>query len=117
MNHSIARQEKLITREELYKQVWETPMSRLGKEYGLTDNGLRKICDRLNVPYPPRGYWAKKAAGQKVVTYKLLPPKEGRPTGAYIRPTLPQEVMPPEVKEAVAAVRPRILRYGCRRNW
>lgn len=34
--------EKLVTREELYKQVWETPMSRLGKEYGLTDNGLRK---------------------------------------------------------------------------
>lgn len=109
MNYSLARQQKLITREELYKQVWETPMSRLGKEYGLTDNGLRKICDRLNVPYPPRGYWAKKAAGQKVVTYKLPTQQEGKPTGAYIRPTVPQEVMPPEVKEAVAAVRAKNL--------
>jgi hypothetical protein len=60
MDHSITRQQKLITREELYKQVWETPMSRLGKEYGLTDNGLRKICARLNVPCPPRGYrWCR----------------------------------------------------------
>ncbi len=96
---------KLVTREELYKQVWETPMSKLGKEYGLTDNGLRKICDRLNVPYPPRGYWAKKAAGQKVATYKLPAHKEGTPKDSYIRPTPPQELMPPEVKEAVAAAK------------
>ena len=99
------RTETFVTREELYKQVWETPMSRLGKEYGLTDNGLRKICDRLNIPYPPRGHWAKKAAGQKVVTYKLPPRKEDTPKGAHIRPTPPQELMPPELKEAVAAVR------------
>jgi hypothetical protein len=99
------KENKLVALEQLYKQVWETPISRLGKEYGLTDNGLRKICDKLDVPYPPRGYWAKKAAGQKIITYKLPPPKEGKPTGAYIRPTQPQELMPPEVKEAVAAVR------------
>ena len=53
-----------ISREQLYKQVWETPMSRLGVQYGISGNGLAKICDRLSVPYPPRGYWARKAAGQ-----------------------------------------------------
>ena len=34
-------------------------MLRLGKRYGISGNGLKKICDRLQVPYPPLGYWAK----------------------------------------------------------
>jgi hypothetical protein len=44
-----------ISREELYRQVWATPMSRLGMQYSISGNGLKKICVRLNVPYPPRG--------------------------------------------------------------
>lgn len=55
----------MVSREDLYQQVWQTPMSRLAAEYGISGNGLAKICDRLAVPYPPRGYWAKKAAGKK----------------------------------------------------
>lgn len=54
-----------IKRTELYKQVWQTPMSSLCKQFGLTDNGLRKICKVLLVPVPDRGYWAKVAHGQK----------------------------------------------------
>lgn len=33
-------------------------MSRLSERFGLSGNGLAKICRRLDVPYPPRGYWA-----------------------------------------------------------
>ena len=29
-----------------------------GKDFGLSDNGLAKIC-KLAVAKPPRGYWAK----------------------------------------------------------
>ena len=50
-------------------------MSRLAAEYGISGNGIAKICDRLNIPYPPRGHWAKKAAGQKVVQYRLPEPR------------------------------------------
>jgi hypothetical protein len=32
----------------------------------LSDNGLRKVCKRLNVPVPARGYWAKVEAGHRV---------------------------------------------------
>ena len=49
-----------LSREELYALVWATPMSRLAIQYGLSGNGLAKICRRLDVPYPPRGYWARK---------------------------------------------------------
>lgn len=53
-----------IARDELYEKVWSTPMSRLCKAYQLSDNGLRKICIKMNVPFPPAGYWAKVQHGQ-----------------------------------------------------
>jgi hypothetical protein len=53
-----------LSREELYAAVWETPMSRLADQYGISDNGLAKICRREDIPYPPRGYWAKHAVGK-----------------------------------------------------
>jgi hypothetical protein len=57
---------KTISRLELYKRVWETPVTRLAKEYGLSDVGFAKICKKYNIPRPPRGYWAQKAAGQRM---------------------------------------------------
>lgn len=46
-----------LTREALYDLVWTTPLSTLAERWGLSRNGLAKICDRLLVPYPGRGYW------------------------------------------------------------
>lgn len=57
---------RAFTREELYALVWETPISRLAKSFGLSNVGLRKICKRHNIPTPPLGYWAKLAHGKKV---------------------------------------------------
>ncbi len=111
MNSEIPSKGKLVTREELYVQVWQTPMSKLAGQYGVSDSGLRKICDRLNVPYPARGYWAKKAAGYNVTTRKLPTQKENTPKGAYIRATSLNKKVRPEVKAAIAEMRlknPRI---------
>jgi hypothetical protein len=55
---------KKVSRRELYEQVWAVPMARLAKEYGLSDSGLAKICRKHNIPRPPRGFWARVAAGQ-----------------------------------------------------
>ncbi|MBL8880692.1 MAG: hypothetical protein JNG88_16385 [Phycisphaerales bacterium] len=52
------------TREQLYDEVWETPMRHLAIKYGLSDVGLAKLLIRLNVPRPPVGYWAKRSAGK-----------------------------------------------------
>lgn len=62
---------RTITRDELYWMVWETPMIRLAAEFGLSDNGLRKICRKLDIPCPPAGWWAKRAAGHRVSKIKL----------------------------------------------
>jgi len=57
-------QETVTDRETLYKQVWETPMLHLAKEYGISNVGLAKICRSHNIPRPGRGYWAKLAHGK-----------------------------------------------------
>jgi len=35
-----------LTRQELYDFVWSTPMTKLAKDFGLSDVGLAKICER-----------------------------------------------------------------------
>lgn len=52
-----------LTREQLYELVWSEPMQVIAPRLGLSDVGLKKVCNRLRVPTPGRGYWAKKAAG------------------------------------------------------
>lgn len=53
-------------RQKIFDEVWTTPVRTLAKGYGLSDVGLRKICVVLDVPLPPRGYWAKLAAGKSI---------------------------------------------------
>lgn len=54
-----------IDREDLYKRVWTEPVRKLAAQYGISDVGLSKICKKLNVPKPPRGYWAMIASGKQ----------------------------------------------------
>lgn len=56
----------VLTREELYEEVWSEPMATVAGKYGLSDVGLAKICRKLDVPVPWRGYWRKKQVGQTV---------------------------------------------------
>ncbi|GAA0535038.1 hypothetical protein [Pigmentiphaga daeguensis] len=48
-----------FAREDLFNQVWETPLSRLAEEIGVSDVALAKACRRAVIPLPGRGYWAK----------------------------------------------------------
>jgi hypothetical protein len=68
--------DRLWNRDELYEEVWTTPMKTLAKRYGLSDVGLAKTCRKLSIPLPGRGYWARKEAGQKVKRVALPPLKE-----------------------------------------
>ncbi len=103
-----ARKPATLTREELYAQVWTTPISHLAFQYGVSGNGLAKICGRLHVPYPPRGHWARKAAGKKVTQVPLPAIRQGTPAQATIRPSLPAPPppqTPPELLEALTVAR------------
>ncbi len=53
-----------ISREELFALIWERPATEVARELGISDVALGKLCRRLQVPKPPRGYWAKVQADQ-----------------------------------------------------
>ena len=67
-----------LLREDLYEQVWNIPMLRLAKEYGLSDVRLAKICRKMGIPLPGRGYWAKVGAGRVPPRPKLPSLKKGQ---------------------------------------
>lgn len=56
---------KTFSRKELYELVWQTPFTILSKKYNISDNGLRKTCVRMNIPYPKAGHWQKLKFGKK----------------------------------------------------
>ncbi len=60
------RQELRMDRAGLYEAVWSTPVATLAEQWGLSGLGLAKACHRIKLPLPPRGYWAKRSAGQRV---------------------------------------------------
>jgi len=53
-------------RTKLFNEVWSEPVTTVAERYGLSDNGLRKRCIKLQIPLPPVGYWAKVKAGVTV---------------------------------------------------
>jgi AcrR family transcriptional regulator len=66
-----------LSRDQLYAHVWSKPMSVLAREFGITGNALTKICNRVHVPYPSRGYWSKRAADQARLRIALPPAPTG----------------------------------------
>ncbi len=50
-------------RSELYEQVWKDPVRDVARSYGISDVWLAKICRKLSVPRPPRGYWLRMRNG------------------------------------------------------
>lgn len=53
-------------RQKLYEEVWEKPVVQVAIQYGVSDVAIHKICKSLQIPVPPRGYWAKLRAGEKL---------------------------------------------------
>jgi hypothetical protein len=60
-------------------------MVKIAKEFGISDPGLAKTCKRLDVPVPPRAYWAKLQAGRAVSKPPLPAAKPMTTTEATIR--------------------------------
>jgi hypothetical protein len=52
-------------RKVLYEQIWSEPALTVAKGYGVSSVWLGKVCRLLNVPVPPRGYWARVRSGGK----------------------------------------------------
>ena len=90
-----------LTRRELYKLVWETPVYQLAPRFGLSGRGLGKLCDRHSIPVPPRGYWAEKAAGKRVIRPPLIEVETPKPLDLSI--TIARKPMPKTSPAGVGA--------------
>lgn len=55
-----------LTRMALYDLVWSEPMTALAKKFKISDNGLRKICIKMDIPLPKAGYWMKIKFGKRI---------------------------------------------------
>jgi hypothetical protein len=62
-------------REELYAEIWEQPLVRVAAKYGISAVMLGKVCRKLQIPLPGRGYWTKKEFGKPV---ERIPLKEAK---------------------------------------
>lgn len=51
-------------KEELKRLVWEKPTSAVAKDFNVSDKAIEKLCKKLGVDKPPRGYWNKVSAGK-----------------------------------------------------
>ena len=88
---------RTFTREEFYDLVWSKPMTHLAKEFVLSDVALHKICRKHDIPNPPLGWWAKKAAG-KPVKQIPLPKRCDKPRPDQHHETLTQISLLPSTK-------------------
>lgn len=76
----IIEQERIETplaREALYALVWAQPMTAVAARFGLSSSYLARICNRMNVPRPDPGYWAKLAVGKAKKQPPLLDAQPG----------------------------------------
>jgi hypothetical protein len=63
--HIYIVEKETLNRQQLYDLVWAKPLLTLSKKYNISDVGLRKVCERMGVPLPKAGYWAKIQHGQQ----------------------------------------------------
>mgnify|MGYP003609894025 CR=1 FL=1 len=57
------RQKFEISKPDLLALVWAMPTTEVAKILGVSDVAVAKRCKRFSITKPPRGYWAKIAAG------------------------------------------------------
>lgn len=90
-------------RDKLYEEVWSEPVTTVATRYGVSDVAIHKACKRLQVPVPPRGYWAKVSAGQ-TLPRTPLPTYDGPQKIRRISPSLdrPHPVVQSKTQERLA---------------
>jgi len=53
-----------VSREALFEEVWAEPMLKVAARHGVSSNFLARVCERLKVPHPGRGYWQQLEVGK-----------------------------------------------------
>jgi hypothetical protein len=71
-----------------YAEVWAEPMTKVSKRYEISDVALAKVCKRLDIPVPARGYWARTSHGQRPKQQPLPRRSKDVPQQVEVHPIL-----------------------------
>jgi len=92
----------MITREALYQLVWTTSCATAGPVCGVSGSYLARVCGRLEVPRPPRGYRAMQDAGRAPEPPPLPPAGPLTPPGWTKSARPPRKYTPPAARKRPA---------------
>ncbi|MGD9643206.1 MAG: hypothetical protein AB7V08_10750 [Elusimicrobiales bacterium] len=81
-----------ITRKDLYEKVWSSPTTKLREVFGISDVAIAKLCKKLKIPKPSRGYWEKIRCGHPVPRPPLHPAEGDIPEETTISPSRTQAI-------------------------
>jgi hypothetical protein len=98
-----------MNRRELYDLVWSEPLRHLAPRLGLSDVGLAKLCDRLEIPRPAMGYWVAQLHGRGS-NRPELPRAQNADDENFTIEVKEEEVCPVAVEPAPQIKIPRQLR-------
>jgi len=112
-----------LDRDKLYEEVWAEPMTKVSTRYEISDVALAKVCRKMAIPVPERGYWARVATGQKP-KQKPLPKRTNEiPQRVGVNPVQPVHWIDPvepvpteEVSVADSLTNPHRLTVGLQRS-
>ncbi len=90
-------------RARLLEEVWSAPLRDVAPQYGLSDVGLKKLCVRLQIPTPGRGYWAKLKAGKRIPSRPVLRDFTGLGSD-LIRPTQEAPAPSPQIDPRLQSI-------------
>jgi hypothetical protein len=97
-----------LEREALHELVWSEPMVRLARRFRLSNVDLAKICRRMGIPLPPRGYWRRRELAFGVGQQPLPEAGPGTPLAVEFRLRDPADELStpsPEVENRLASER------------
>jgi hypothetical protein len=87
------------------------PASELARKYLVSDVGLTKLCRRLGVPKPGRGYWATPNPGKRAKRAPLPEPIAGAATEVVLHTrTIPTAALRPQQTDLIVKV-PKTLAH------
>jgi hypothetical protein len=91
-------------RAKLLDEVWTEAVTLVAPRYQLSDVGLQKLCRRLQIPTPPRGYWTRLKTGKPVAPRPKLREYIGHPMHLFRTPAPPVPPAPQPMDERLAAL-------------
>ncbi len=53
-------------RDQLFREVWTTPMVHVGSKYGISGTDVRRVCDAFRIPVPLPGHWTRVDLGHTI---------------------------------------------------